>query len=67
MAAALLTPLSVSTLLLPQEAPRTQVAGPWGCAVVEQLDKSVCLWDPLPERLPIPSVPRVTPPTPPGP
>ena len=31
----------------------------WGCVVVDKADKSICLRDPLPERLPAPPTPSV--------
>ena len=31
----------------------------WGCAVIERVDTSLCLKNPLPERLPLPDVPSV--------
>ena len=35
----------------------TQSTDYWGCAGVRAIDHGVCLKNPLPERLPVPSVP----------
>ena len=36
---------------------RPEAGGYWGCAGVRAVDLGVCLQNPLPERLPTPSVP----------
>ena len=36
----------------------------WGCAGVKALDQAICLKNPLPERLPVPSTPSVPAPAP---
>ena len=37
----------------------TQAAGYWGCVGSETLDQGVCLRNPVPERLPLPAIPRL--------
>lgn len=34
-------------------------SGSWGCVVIDLADKSACLRDPLPDQLPVPSLPTV--------
>lgn len=39
------------------QAVTTMSGGSWGCVVLDLADKSVCVRDPLPDRLPDPSAP----------
>ena len=55
---ALLAALAVIGIAQLADVAPAAAEGPWACVVVEQIDRSACVWNPLPEELPERVCPR---------